>query len=81
MKALALCRIGAVIFATLLAGRTVAFGQEQRGSIEGTVTDTSGGVLAGAVVEARSPALVGTGLGDDRCAGALPVSLAATWPV
>ena len=60
MKALALCRIGAVIFATVLAGRTLAFGQEQRGSIEGTVRDVSGGVLVGAVVEARSPALVGT---------------------
>ncbi len=36
MKALTLCRIGAVVVATVLAGRTVAFGQEQRGSIEGS---------------------------------------------
>jgi hypothetical protein len=34
--------------------------QEQRGSIAGTVTDASGGVLPGVTVEARSPALVGT---------------------
>jgi protocatechuate 3,4-dioxygenase beta subunit len=60
MKARGLCRIAAVIVATVLAGRAVAFGQEQRGSIEGAVRDVSGGVLPGAVVEARSPALVGT---------------------
>jgi hypothetical protein len=34
-------------------------GQEQRGSIEGTVTDVQGVALPGARVEARSPALVG----------------------
>jgi outer membrane receptor protein involved in Fe transport len=34
-------------------------GQEQRGSVEGVVKDTSGAVLPGATIEARSPALVG----------------------
>ena len=36
-----------------------ALGQEQRGSIVGTVTDANGAVLPGVQVEARSPALVG----------------------
>jgi len=36
-----------------------ALGQEQRGSIEGTVTDAQGAALPDAQVEARSPALVG----------------------
>jgi len=36
-----------------------AAAQEQRGSIEGIVTDSSGGVLPGVTVEARSPAMVG----------------------
>lgn len=42
----------ACVFALLLA--TPALAQEQRGSIVGTVTDTSGGVLPGVTVEARS---------------------------
>jgi hypothetical protein len=33
--------------------------QEQRGSIEGTVKDSSGAVLPGVTVDARSPAMVG----------------------
>jgi hypothetical protein len=37
----------------------LAVAQEQRASIEGTVRDSSGGVLPGVTVEARSPALVG----------------------
>ncbi len=41
------------MFALLLAG--TAFAQEQRGSIEGVVRDTSGAVLPGATVEAKSP--------------------------
>lgn len=35
--------------------------QEQRGSIEGTVRDSTGAVLPGVAVEARSPSLVGVG--------------------
>jgi hypothetical protein len=42
----------------LLIAAPVA-GQEQRGSIEGVVRDSSGGVLPGVTVEARSPAMVG----------------------
>ena len=42
----------------LFAG-SAAFAQETRGSIEGVVKDSSGAVLPGATVEARSPALVG----------------------
>jgi hypothetical protein len=47
------------IVAVVLALGVSAAGQEQRGSIEGTVKDSSGGVLAGVTVDARSPALVG----------------------
>src|SRR4051812_49816830 len=36
-----------------------AVAQEQRGSIEGVVKDSSGGALPGVVIEARSPAMVG----------------------
>jgi hypothetical protein len=36
-----------------------ALGQEQRGSLEGTITDANGAALPGVQVEARSPALVG----------------------
>ena len=36
-----------------------ALAQEQRGSLEGTVKDAQGAVLPGAVVEARSAALIG----------------------
>lgn len=45
--------------AALLLFATPAVSQEQRASIEGTVRDTSGGVLPGVTVEARSPSLVG----------------------
>jgi hypothetical protein len=38
---------------------TTAAAQEQRGSIEGIVRDSSGGVLPGVTIEARSPSLVG----------------------
>ncbi len=48
--------------AALLAVLVVALpatAQEQRGSIEGIVSDQSGARVAGALVEARSPALIG----------------------
>ena len=43
----------------LLAMAASATAQEQRGSIEGIIRDSSGGVLPGVTVEARSPSLVG----------------------
>src|SRR5574338_306830 len=46
-------RVGAALFSVLLLAGTAA-AQEQRGSIEGTVKGTSGAVLPGATVEARS---------------------------
>jgi outer membrane receptor protein involved in Fe transport len=46
------------IVALLVSAVPVA-AQETRGSIEGVVKDTSGAVLPGATVEARSPSLVG----------------------
>ena len=51
-------RFGAT-FAILLLVAAGARAQETRGSIEGTVKDSSGAVLPGVTVEARSPALVG----------------------
>ena len=42
-----------------LAFATPGLAQEQRGSLEGTVKDAQGAVLPGAVVEARSAALIG----------------------
>jgi hypothetical protein len=47
------------LLAVFLFGATTAAAQETRGSIEGIVKDTSGAVLPGVTVEARSPALVG----------------------
>ena len=47
----------AVALLLLLAGPATA--QEQRASIEGTIRDSSGGVLPGVTVEARSPSLAG----------------------
>ena len=45
-----------------------AAAQEQRGSIEGIVKDSSGGLMPGVTVEATSPTLVGiaTAITDDR---------------
>jgi hypothetical protein len=46
--------VGVVVIADLLLAPTVTSGQ----AISGTVTDTTGGVLPGVTVEARSPALI-----------------------
>ena len=51
---------GVVFALSLLASAGPALAQEQRGGIEGVVKDSSGGVLPGVTVEARSPSLVGT---------------------
>jgi hypothetical protein len=48
---------GLLLVGLLLAVPAAA--QEQRGSIEGVVKDSSGAVLPGVTVEARSPAMVG----------------------
>ena len=48
-----------VVMLSLLLGAGSAWAQEQRGGIEGVVRDSSGAVLPGTTVEARSPALVG----------------------
>ena len=45
--------------AAVLALSAPAVAQEQRGSIEGTVKDSSGAILPGVTIEARSPAQVG----------------------
>jgi hypothetical protein len=48
------------LLAAALLVAVPAAAQEQRGSIQGTVKDSSGAVLPGVTVEATSPALVGT---------------------
>ena len=49
--------IAAIISLFIVAAAAAA--QEQRGSIQGFVKDSSGAVLPGVTVEARSPALAG----------------------
>ena len=56
MKRMVICL--AWVVATLAAAAPAA-AQEQRASIEGTIRDSSGGVLPGVTVEARSPSLAG----------------------
>jgi outer membrane receptor protein involved in Fe transport len=48
----------ALVLLLCLAGAT-AFAQEQRGSIEGVIKDSTGAIIPGVTVEARSPSLVG----------------------
>src|SRR5262245_8490866 len=47
------------MLALLLSLPAAAAAQEQRGSIEGIVRDSSGAVLPGVVIEARSPSMAG----------------------
>jgi len=63
MRARILCGLMAVVWSTIPVPA-----QEQRGSIEGVVKDSSGGLLPGVSVEAKSPALVGmsTAVTDER---------------
>ncbi len=56
MKRIVICLAWAV---AVLAAAAPAVAQEQRASIEGTIRDSSGGVLPGVTVEARSPSLAG----------------------
>jgi outer membrane receptor protein involved in Fe transport len=58
------------IVALVLLVATSAFAQETRGSIEGLVKDSSGALLPGATVEARSPALVGVASAVTDASGA-----------
>ena len=62
------CLIG-MLALVLLSLATRAAAQETRGSIEGIVKDTSGAVLPGVTVEARSPALVGAATAVSDAAG------------
>ena len=65
----------AVALLLLLAGPATA--QEQRASIEGAIRDSSGGVLPGVTVEARSPSLAGVREHGDGLVRDVPVSGAA----
>src|SRR5262245_33178274 len=55
---------------SLLLIAASARAQEQHGSIEGLVKDSSGGLLPGAIVEARSPSLVGVSTATTDTQGA-----------
>jgi hypothetical protein len=61
-------RLLCAVLVLLLCTSALAMGQEQRGSIEGTIKDSQGGVLPGVTVEARSPRLVGvqTAVTDEK---------------
>src|SRR5262245_39885119 len=61
-------RAVAALAALAIAVPVVARAQEQSGSVQGTVKDTSGAVLPGVTVEARSPSVVGvsTAITDSR---------------
>jgi hypothetical protein len=48
-----------ILVLLLLSAAGPAFAQEQGGSIQGVVKDTSGAVLPGVTIEARSPSVVG----------------------
>ena len=50
----------ALVLASAILTCGAAAAQEQTGGLQGTVRDTSGGVLPGVVVEARSAGVVGT---------------------
>jgi hypothetical protein len=67
-------RIGSLLIVALVAATGVAGAQEQRGSLTGTVKDTSGSEVKGATVEARSPSLVGVAatVTDDQGAYRFP---------
>lgn len=52
------CRLAALLFVFAVVP-TFGFSQERSGAIEGAVKDSSGAILPGATVEARSPSLVG----------------------
>ena len=69
-------RLAALGLAVLLYALPV-YAQEQSGSIQGVVKDSSGAVLPGVTVEARSPSLVGVQTRDERGRRQLPVSGAA----
>ena len=59
---LPICRRGAVLWLVLVAlvlSHGVADAQGLTGALIGTVKDNQGGVLAGAAVRLRSPALIG----------------------
>lgn len=58
-----------LVLAFVLGFASSGAAQETRGSIEGVVKDTSGAVLPGATVEARSPALVGVAVATSDSAG------------
>ena len=67
--------IRVVVYAlTFSALSSVLGAQETRGSIEGVIKDTSGAVLPGVTVEARSPALVGVSTAITDAQGIYPVA-------
>ena len=74
-------RIVCAAAAVLVLAVAPAVAQEQRASIEGTIRDSSGGVLPGVTVEARSPSLAGVESTVSDAAGHVPVSGASARPL
>src|SRR6266851_5065299 len=65
----------------LLAVALSAAAQEQRGAIEGTVKDSSGGVIPGAAVEAKSTAATVTTVSDSVGKYRFPALRPGRWSV
>jgi len=63
----------ALIAFVLIAAGSAVFAQEQAGAIQGIARDTSGAVMPGVTIEARSPSVVGVNTtvtdakGEYRC--------------
>jgi hypothetical protein len=70
-----------LLAAAVVVSSAQALAQEQSGSIQGIVRDSSGGILPGVTVEARSPAVVGvtTVVTDGRGAYRFPALPPATY--
>ena len=73
----------AVLAVLLVFAPMSVFGQEQGGSIQGVVKDSSGAVLPGVTVEARSPSVVGasTAITDSRGEYRFPALPAGTYEI
>jgi hypothetical protein len=76
-------RLSGVVVLLVLWGSSWAFAQEQGGSIQGIVRDSSGGVLPGVTIEARSPSVVGVSstLTDSRGEYRFPALPSGTYEI
>jgi Carboxypeptidase regulatory-like domain/TonB dependent receptor len=76
-------RVLAAAALLVVAGSALVAAQEQGGSIQGIVKDSSGGVLPGVTIEARSPSAVGVNIAvtDNRGEYRFPALPAGTYDI